>query len=358
MATSPEVDATIAKIPLSPVYDVTAWKQGLEITFVSTFSAGLSEYRRGGSKLASREVRMLVKAVRFSPKRDKNRCLMHHRGQFSLLMDCITNLYKLIEKVTFDTDIDIRVISFVMKACPLLKSLVFNNAAVYGISPRLVRLAPETLLPTDHSLKEIIFKEVSLTHCLDFIATFKRATSKNISTTFSIFDPVIKDTDLGAVQKLANDFLNDKWNDSLKFDLIAIGKKLEECQDPQNQILSDRIKRILSCMHPHMAVVAARNVLGRSDDEIRATFMKQGPPPLFESMRDYEQHQAILHAPIEAVHFFSGGRLPLYERDDCKKPTVSLPANDASANALCATAELVRKRSHLEMAGASAATEK
>ena len=69
----------------------------------------------------------------------------------------------------------------------------------------------------------------------------------------------------------------------------------------------------VSSLRSHMGVVAARNVEKRSGNELLATIMKQGPAPPFEIMRDYEQHEAILKEPVDAVRLLTGGQLPPFK---------------------------------------------
>ena len=72
--------------------------------------------------------------------------------------------------------------------------------------------------------------------------------------------------------------------------------------------------------------MAARNVANRSPEQLWDTILKEGPPPLFEIMRDFEQHEAILKEPVEAVRLLSGGTLPVLSDklpEEDKKPAAT-----------------------------------
>ena len=321
-------NAALAAIPKSPVYEVSQDGNGLQICFITTLRAAVSHYKQGGSALIDPKVKKLVTAFRFSPKVVKLNQDLENRKHLYQLVDSLTNVYRDVKKVIFEINIDVNPVGLLLKTCPALEDLLFDGSQVNRIHQNQFNDAPETLLPLGHKIKTATCKNVSLSHCLRLFQLLNKTKDEGVKPVYTIVDPVIKEADLPELQNLANDFLNDTWDETIRFDMIAMGKKLARTHQPKRRALSDQIQRMLAPLYPHMVVVAARNLAKMSEEELQATITKEGPPPLFEVMRDFEMHEAIRLAPVEAVRILSSGRLPAAKGlEDSKLPATPLQAS-------------------------------
>ena len=321
-------NAALAAIPKSPVYKVSHDGNGLQICFVTTLRAAVNHYKQGGSALIDPKIKKLVTAFRFSPKVVQLNQDLENRKHIHQLIDSLTNVYRGVKKVIFEMNIDVNPIGLLLKTCPALEDLLFDGSQVNRIHRHQFNEAPETLLPLGHKIQSVTCKNVSLSHCLRLIQLLNKTKDEEVEPVYKIVDPVIKEADLPELQNLANAFLNDTWDKSIQFDMIAMGKKMARTHQPKRRALSDQVQRMLAPLYPHIVVVAARNVASMSEEEIRATIIKEGPTPLFEVMRDFEMHEAIRLAPVEAVRILSSGRLPAGKGlEDKKLPPTPLEAS-------------------------------
>ena len=319
------------QFPTSATYSINKTEHGWELQLVSTLKAFNNHIRQPACKLLEKSTVQQLIALRLTPKvsqsnqdaenRQQN---AENRQQMFIVIDNITNYTNdLVRVVTFDVNVDVEPIRMLLKACKGLELMIFNQAQVNRLNKFLLKDAPGHLLPMGHRLKKVVFNRVSFPHVLKMIETLQKTVSKDISPSCHIIEPYLTASDLPVLQNMADSFVNDTWDPSIRFDMVATAAKISESYQLKRVQLSTQINGIVASLRQHMGVVAARNVANRSPVQILATIMKQGPPPLFEVMRDFEQHEAILKEPVEAVRLLSGGALPEpsdHAPEETKKP--------------------------------------
>lgn len=296
-------------LPDTPVYKSILTPDGRRLRFTTTLKAIHSCYRRPECKLIT-NIRKTITGIRLSPKTNTSNP-DQDRYYMTILAEVFTNYHRLtLCIIVFDINVAVGPISTLLKTCPALVELVFNRSQVTHMNMFQLGDSPGLVLPLDHNLKKVTFNKVSFPHSLRFLRALQETASEEANTVFHLVNPVITEADVPEIQKFATSFEQDKWDYNIKFDLVKLAAQVARSNQHKRVLISNRIQAIVSSLRSHMGVVAARNVEKRSGNELLATIMKQGPAPPFEIMRDYEQHEAILKEPVDAVRLLTGGQLP------------------------------------------------
>ena len=210
------------QFPTSATYVITTTQHGPELQLKSTLKAFNNHIRQPACALLEESTVNKITALRLTTKVSQSNQDAENRQYMFLVINTITNYTNdLVRVVTFDVNVDVESISTLLKACKGLELLVFNQAQVNRLNKFLLKDAPGHLLPMGHRLKKVVFDRVSFPHVMKMIEALQKTVSKDISPSYHIIDLYLTASDLPAIQRMADSFLNDTWGPSIRFDMVA-----------------------------------------------------------------------------------------------------------------------------------------